>query len=305
MKNCFKTLMALAALIAATAVSAQEETPADPQKETVIVDPFSYSSGISSVARDNVRSAVLSGFSRVGRFHVVDATTDSRLSKLLENREVEDVVNTENWKTESEAAYKELGAKTLLKGQVELHKEYKKIDEKGKPVYYTDLNFTLQVFDITKGTMTGSESYKYSELSYTSYADSFNDIIKKITWEMSKFCNEYFKFETYILELGEADKKGVIADLWISGGTEMGVEKNTIFQVFAEKKLGPKVIRTLIGEIKAIEITDGASRCKIQNKKDGEDIKERFSNGEKLIVIVHKKPTSFIDGASGFLGIRK
>ncbi len=285
MKNCFKFILAAVAVSVAAGASAQE----DPQKETVIVDPFTYSSGVSTVARDNVRSAVMSGFSNVGRFYVVDALTDSRLSKLYENREVEDVVNDANWKSESEAAYKAVGAKKLVKGLVELHYEHKKPDDDGKMMYYTDINFTLQVFDIATGTMEGSKSYKYSELSYESYADSFNDAIKKVTKDMTGFCNEFFKFKTYILELGEADKKGVIKDLWIAGGTEMGIDKNTIFKVYAERKVGPKVALTPIGEVIAKEVLDGMTRCEIRNKKEGEVIKEKFSAEEKLTVILDRK----------------
>ncbi|MDE6622794.1 MAG: hypothetical protein K2K30_00130 [Alistipes sp.] len=293
MKNCFKTLLAVVALAAATGVSAQE----DPQKETVIVDPFTFSSGASAVTRDNVRSAVMTGFSNVGRFFVVDALTDSRLSKLYENREVEDAVNDANWKTESEAAYKSLGAKKLLKGSVELHYEHKKLDDKGKPVYYTDINFTLQVYNIEDGTMVGSESYKYSELSTSSYADSFNDAIRKISKDMTQFCNKHFKMESYILELGEADKKGVIKDLWISGGTEMGIANGTIFKVLAEKKVGPKVTRQAIGQVIAKEVLEGMTRCEIMNKKEGEVIKDLFSKDQKLYIELDRKRG---DGLKGF-----
>lgn len=293
MKTYFKTLLAVVALAAATGVSAQN----DPQKETVIVDPFTFSSGASSVTRDNVRSAVMTGFSNVGRFFVVDALTDSRLSKLYENREVEDAVNDANWKTESEAAYKSLGAKKLLKGSVELHYEHKKIDDKGKPVYYTDINFTLQVYNIEDGTMIGSESYKYSELSTSSYADSFNDAIRKISKDMTQFCNKHFKMESYILELGEADKKGIIKDLWISGGTEMGIANGTIFKVLAEKKVGPKVTRQPIGQVIAKEVLDGMTRCEIMNKKEGDVIKDLFSKDEKLYIELDRKRG---DGLKGF-----
>jgi len=293
MKNSFKFILAAVAMSVATGVSAQE----DPQKETVIVDPFTYSSGASAVARDNVRSAVMSGFSNVGRFFVVDALTDSRLSKLYENREVEDAVTDENWKTESEAAYKAIGAKKLLKGIVELHYEHKKVDDEGDLVYYTDINFTLQVFDIATGTMSGSESYKYSELSVSSYADAFNSVIKKITKDMTQFCNKYFKMESYILELGEADKKGVIKDLWISGGTEMGIANGTIFKVYAEKKVGPKVTRVAIGEVIAKEVLDGMTRCEIKDKKEGEVIKEKFNAEEKLYIELDRKRG---DGMKGF-----
>jgi len=292
MKNCFKFILAAVAMSVATGVSAQE----DPQKETVIVDPFTYSSGASAVARDNVRSAVMSGFSNVGRFYVVDALTDSRLSKLYEDREVEDAVTDENWKTESEVAYKAIGAKKLLKGVVELHNEHKKPNDSGEMVYYTDINFTLQIFDIATGTMSGSESYKYSELSLSSYADAFNSVINKITKDMPQFCNKYFKFETYILELGEADKKGIIKDLYIAGGTDMGIDNGTIFKVYAERKVGSKVAYTPIGEVIAKEVLDDMTRCEIKDKKEGEIIKTKFNAGEKLVVKVDRKRG---DGAKG------
>ncbi len=298
MKNCFKFILAAVAVSIAAGASAQE----DPQKETVIVDPFTYSSGASAVARDNVRSAVMSGFSNVGRFFVVDALTDSRLSKLYENREIEDVVNDANWKTESEAAYKAIGAKKLLKGLVELHYEHKKVDDEGDLVYYTDINFTLQVFDIATGTMSGSESYKYSELSVSSYADAFNSVIKKITKDMTQFCNKYFKMESYILELGEADKKGVIKDLWISGGTEMGIANGTIFKVYAEKKVGPKVTRVAIGEVIAKEVLDGMTRCEIKDKKEGEVIKEKFNAEEKLYIELDRKRGDGMKGLGRMFG---
>lgn len=298
MKNLFKSVAACAAVLCAVGASAQE----DPTKETVIIDPFTHSASVVSTARDNVRSAVISGFTDVGRFFIVDATTDARLSKLYENREIEDVVNDANWKTESEAAYKAIGAKKLLKGSVELFYEHTKLDDDGDRVYYTDINFTLQVFDITNGSMVGSESYKYSELSLSSYADSFNSAIKKITKDMTQFCNKYFKMESYILELGEADKKGNISDLWISGGTEMGISNGTIFKVMAEKKIGPKVTRVAIGEVIAKEVLDGMTRCEITDKKGGMAIKAKFNEGEKLYVELDRKRGDGIKGLGRAFG---
>ena len=298
MKNLFKSLLAIVASLHVIGAFAQE----DPSKETVIIDPFTYSSQASSTARDNVRSAVISGLTDVGRFFIVDAITDARLSKLYENREIEDVINDENWKTESEAAYKAIGAKKLLKGSVELVYEHTKVDDQGDRTYYTDINFTLQVFDITNGTMVGSESYKYSELSVSSYAESFNSAIKKISKDMTQFCNKYFKMQSYILELGEADKKGNITDLWISGGTEMGIANGTIFKVLVEKKVGPKVTRVAIGEVIAKEVLDGTTRCEITDKKEGEVIKTRFNEGETLYVELDRKRGDGLKGLGRAFG---
>ena len=104
MKNCFKTVLAAVAVLVSLGASAQD----DPSKETVIINPFTHTSAVSQAACDNIRAAVLSGFADRGRFHIVDALTDGTLSKLYADRNVEDVVNDANWKTESEAAYKAL-----------------------------------------------------------------------------------------------------------------------------------------------------------------------------------------------------
>ncbi len=293
MKNFFKSAAIIAALFAAVSVSAQE----DPSKETVIVEPFTQS-GRETIALDNLRSAVMTGFSNVGRFHVVDALTDGRLSKLFSERNYEDAITDANWQTESSNIYKSLNAKKLLKGQLELLSFYEKRNDDGEWVYYCDLNFTLQVFDITDGTMAGSESYKYHELSMTSGDDACNSAFKKVVKDMTQFCNKFFKMESYVLELGEADKKGAIADLWISGGTEMGISNGTIFKVMVEKKIGPKVTRSQIGEVVAKEVSDGVTRCAINNKAEGEVIKKAFNDGQTLYVELDRKRG---DGAKSLL----
>lgn len=284
MKNIFKSAAIIAALFASVAVSAQE----DPSKETVIVEPFTQTGG-ETIALDNLRSAVMSGFSNVGRFYVVDALTDGRLSKLFSERNYEEAITDTNWQTESAAAYKSLNAEKILKGQLELLSFYKKVDDDGDLIYYCDLNFTLQVFNINDGTMSGSESYKYHELSVTSGDDAFNSACKKVVKDMTQFCNKHFKMESYVLELGEADKKGAIADLWISGGTEMGISNGTIFKVMVEKKIGPKVTRAQIGQVIAKEVSDGVTRCDIMNKAEGAVIKQAFNDGQTLYVELDRK----------------
>lgn len=284
MKNFFKSAAIIAALFAVVSVSAQE----DPTKETVIIEPFTQTGG-ETVALDNLRSAVMSGFSNVGRFFVVDALTDGRLSKLFSERNYEEAVTDANWQTESANVYKSLNAEKILKGQLELLSFYKKVDDDGDLIYYCDLNFTLQVFNINDGTMAGSESYKYHELSVTSGDDAFNSACKKVVKDMTQFCNKHFKVESYVLELGEADKKGAIADLWISGGTEMGFSNGTIFKVMVEKKIGPKVTRSQIGQVIAKEVSDGVTRCEIMNKAEGAVIKQAFNDGQTLYIELDRK----------------
>lgn len=281
-KFYFSLVIALCAVLGAFAQN-------DPTKETVIVEPFTVNQASYADVTKNLRGAVMSGFSNVGRFFVVDALSDSRLSALFQNRKYEDVVTDQNWKTESGNAYKALNAKRLLKGQVELVKEYTKRDEEGKLWYYTDVNFTLQVFNIEDGSMVGSDSFNYSELSLSSYVDAFNDVLHKSEKDMTQFCNKFFKVESYVLDLGATDKKGNLADLWVSGGSNVGVSKGSIFLVFVDKKIGPKTTRVQIGQVVAEEVTADMTRCKVTKKEEGAAMSAAFTEGKTLYVELDRK----------------
>lgn len=292
MKNLFKTALAAVAVLVSLGASAQE----DPSKETVIINPFTRTAAVSQAACDNIRAAVLSGFADRGRFHIVDALTDGTLSKLYADRTVEDVVNDANWKTESEAAYKALGAKKVVIGQANNVSFSKfKSDIDGKMYNKAEVTYSLKVYNIADGAMIGSEDLSVTGVDVDSQDGAFNDAMKDLRKAMVRFVDNHFKFETYILELGEADKKGRVKELYISGGTEMGVAKKTRFKVYLERKIGPKVTKAEIGTIVAVEVMEGVTKCNVVTGEDA--IKDKFNNGDKLIVILDKQGTA----AGGFL----
>ncbi len=285
MKKFFKSVAVAVALVSTLGAFAQE----DPSKETVIVEPFTCIQDGYDRATQNLRGAVMSGFSNVGRFDVVDAASDARLSALFKERKYEDVVTDTNWQTESSTAYKSLNAKRLLKGQVEMFKEYTKIADDGTKYYYSDVNFTLQVFSIEDGSMVGSDSFSYHELSSASYINSFNEVLRKAEKDMVQFCNKYFKVESYVIDLGETDKKGNLVDLWVSGGSNVGVSKGSIFLVSVEKKIGPKTTRVQIGQVIAEEVTDDMTRCKVLKKEEGVAMAAAFRENKTLYVELDRK----------------
>ena len=150
------------------------------------------------------------------------------------------------------------------------------------------------IYNIADGAMIGSEDLSVSGIDADSKDGAFNDAMKDLRKGMVGFVDKHFKFETYILELGEADKKGRVKELYISGGTEMGVAKKTRFKVFLERKIGPKVTKSEIGTIVAVEVMDGVTKCQVASGEDA--IKEKFNNGDKLVVILDKQGTA----AGGF-----
>ena len=76
---------------------------------------------------------------------------------------------------------------------------------------------------------------------------------------------------------------------------EMGVAKKTRFKVYTERKIGPKVTKSEIGTLVAVEVMEGVTKCQVAAGEEA--IKEKFNSGEKLIVIVDKQGTA----AGGFL----
>ena len=167
MKNVFRTFLTAAAVFVTLGAAAQE----DPSKETVIINPFACTDAVSQAACDNMRAAVLSGFSDRGRFHIVDALTDETLSKLYADRNAEDVVNDANWKSESEAAYKALGAKKVVIGQANnVSFSTFKSDIDGKMYNKAEVTLALKVYNIIDGAMVGSETIAVTGVDASIYS---------------------------------------------------------------------------------------------------------------------------------------
>lgn len=71
---------------------------------------------------------------------------------------VEDVVNDANWKSESEAAYKALGARKVVIGQANnVSFSQFKSDIDGKMYNKAEVTYSLKVYNIADGAMIGSE----------------------------------------------------------------------------------------------------------------------------------------------------
>ena len=126
-------------------------------------------------------------------------------------------MNDANWKSESEAAYKALGARKVVIGQANnVSFSQFKSDIDGKMYNKAEVTYSLKVYNIADGAMIGSEDLSVSGIDADSKDGAFNDAMKDLRKGMVGFVDKHFKFETYILELGEADKKGRVQGSFIS-----------------------------------------------------------------------------------------
>ncbi len=261
-----------------------------PYKEVVIVDPFVESRGVEPSVCDGVRNGVMSKLSKLGNLEIVDPLVDARLSKLYVNRKIEDVINDTNWKTESEVIYKSMSATKLLRVQIDSYsvQDINALSKKsimgGIAVHIVKLNFTLSVYNIADGTLIGSESFNGRVISEMSSEPSFNKIFEKASKDMNTFFGKYFKVKTYVLELGDVDKKGVIKYFWTLGGANIGIVKGMVFQVLLEKKIGSNVIYQPIDFVVAKEVHETTARCELSNAKMSMVVRDAFGANKKIYV---------------------
>lgn len=281
MKKILKLALAFCAVATSWSVLAQDDVP-ELKKETVIIDQFTYTNAVNSAARDNIRAAALSGMVSRGRFVVVDALTSDKLAALYANRNYEDDVNDANWQAESQAAFKELGAQKLIQGQAN-NLSFSSETKDGKTTHKAQITFSLKVYNIMDGSLIGSKDIQSTGSSGKSKDAAFDSAVSSINTQMRTFVDEYFKFETAIIEMGEADKKGRIKSVYIAGGSEMGVSTGTIFNVYGERTIGGRTTRQEIGKIVAKEVMEGVTKC---NVTKGDDvIKTKFNDKEKMVVV--------------------
>ena len=283
MKNFFKSVAIAAALFTVCKVYAQTA----PIKETIIIEPFTRTQESYASATEHIRGAVISGFSNMDRFHVIDALSDTRLSALFQNRKYENGVTDKNWIAERSTTYKSLNAKKVLQCQVDTIKEYTKVDKEGDKIYYVEAKISIKVLRATNDWVVVLKSLYYHGFSYTSYSAAFKTILYKAESGVKEFCNRHI-FESYVLDLGSTKKEGQPIDLWISGGEDVGIQKGTTFLVKVEKKIGPKMARIDIGNVVAEEVTSNTTRCKIRNKEESVAIATAFKKG--ITLYIEQKP---------------
>lgn len=261
MKKIF-SIVALMMLCAAN-VFAQ-----DNDKKAVCVDNFSYASGIGTNWVTNLRNVVIEGLIATGRVDVLDIKTLSDLPDKEEER-----LNQ----------LREKGVQVLIKGH------YNSLDCKaktkdGKTKYETASDFTLTLIDLETGATTATQTIKNTWYSGSTEEESITKAIQEATDDMKKFVDNNFKMEAVIKALDQVDPKKGVKSVYISVGSDAGIQPGQMFDVFQEIEIAGEKATKQIGTAKAKEVVNARmTLCTIS--KGGVEIKEAFDNGVKLTVV--------------------
>lgn len=246
--------------------SAQDEL------KSLFVEKFVNNSQTNDITVQNLRQEIMSGITNSGRVTVVDESTLAGTDIPTSKRDRLKFLG-------------EKGFNFVLEGTLNSILQQKSISKDKQTTYYEAvINYTLTLTDVESGTVKSSDTYKDSWSTGGTADEAVLKAIEKAGDRMKKYVNDNFKVEAIIKALDDIDqKKNAVKTCYVSTGSDMGIEKGQIFEVFANLEVAGEPIRKKIAEIKADEVMSGTmTHCSV--KSGGAEIKRYFD--EKIVLTV-------------------
>ena len=248
-------------LFAASTLFAQSS-----EKTNVCVDQFTYSTNIGTNWVEHLRNCIIEGLTQQSRLNMIDIKTFGELP------------SAENDKF---AKLSEGGVEIVVKGHF-TSLDVKSVTKDGKVTYETEINYTLKVVDAQSGQITATQNFKHSGSAETK-EKSITDSFTLSADDMKRFVNQNFKITGIVKTLDQVDNKKGAKTLYITAGSNAGVESGQPFEVFQEVEMAGEMISKKIGEIKVKDVLSGTlSLCNVN--KGGKEIQKAFESGVKLTV---------------------
>lgn len=254
MKKLIFSLFAL--ILGVSAVSA---------RESLLVNKFSYGSGVGENFSHALRNKIMEGIADRGRVKVLDSATD-------------DGVEADN----------------LLDGQVVSITYVKSSDSKGA-TYTAKVSYQLKVTRRADNEIISNKTFEASSptflSTYRTQTDAANAAIDYASNQMKDWVDEVFKSVGKIIEVAEV-KKDEAKTVYISIGTEEGIQKGQKLDVKVEKTIAGRAVSKVIGEVK-VEAVEGAdiSLCKVT--KNGKAIQAAMAENPDAVTVVTKVNGNF------------
>lgn len=256
-----KLFMMTAMLFAVCAASAQD-------KMSLCVDNFTNNTSYNEITVKNLRNEIVAGITATGRLTMVDVNTLGELPTAMNERV---------------KVIGEKGINYILTGTLNSIEE-KTSQSDNKTKYQAEINFTLTVIDAETGANVASETMKESWYSGETRDEAILKAIEEAKGKMKKFVDNNFKLEATVKALDQVDDKKGAKTVYVTIGSDAGVQKGQIFEVFAEVNVAGENVRKKIGELKAKEVMSGTmTLCDVKN--GGKEIKAAFENGTKMSVV--------------------
>ena len=288
------------------------------KKAVLGVEAVTYSSDFSKEEAETIRNLIINAVQNTGRVIVADhnSTTDSALKAESERRKQESAMDAN-----TVADMVSLNANSLMTIHLdhllvtkEIYEdtEYVKVGDKTEkrvkgryPYLKATLAYTVKITDCANGAVQFQETFTASDGSYSIYnnAPTYSDPDAARAGVIRKSVNEdsfkliilnTFRAQGKILQVDKGDAKKA-KTVYVSLGSEDGVEAKQILEVYNEIDIAGEVSRKLCGELEVEEVL-GASRCLAKVKKGGDTIQQVLAIGGNLPVQTREVKQKFFGG---------
>lgn len=267
-----KIIIALAVAVIALNANAQDSA----SKHSVAVDEVTTNSNISKAWIESLRAEIMEGLLGTGRVEVLDVTT-------AEGFPSEDA---------SQISYlAEKNAETFLKCQFNSITTTKKKDDKGNVSWTTKANYTLTLIDVATGGTKITNSYEEFGYSTDSEELSIKSAVGDASNRMSKFVEEAFPLAATIKALDKVHPKKGVETVYITVGSNAGVQPGQPFEVFVETDIAGDIITKKIEKVtvKVKEVVAPNLSLATVSGKGAVELQTAFENGEKVTVVSRPK----------------
>ena len=269
------------------------------QKSVVIIDYFTNTASVDKSDASMLRSKVIDGINAINRVNLIDVESEATLALEASRRNSEMALED---KTARAGVMKTLGANYAIYGSVsKMDADYKTSDSGS--YYVGNIAYSLTVINLENGTVLGTKSFTYTGLTGntgSSRNEAIVSTLNRVKQSMDNFVNEYFKLSGTIVEMKEANKKGDQAkSVYISLGSDSGMAKGQLLEVFEVKMIAGKEAEINVGNLKVDEVVAcDLSDCSVT--KGGKGIMTAFKAGNELRIKTRKDSgfTSFLNGVA-------
>ena len=258
--------------IVATMLVMTLSTMAQDDKPNVVVAEFQNKSNAGQVACNNLRQEIVSGLIGTDRLTVVEQSTLGDMPKAKDKLMV--------FLNDMEIQY-------YLEGTLN-SVDAKSSTSNGKTEYEATINYTLTLIETETGITKTSETFKDSYLVGKTTDEAILKAIEEAKKRIKRFVDNNFKVEAFIKALDEVDAKKGVKSCYISVGSDAGISKGQIFEVFIKTEVAGEMINKKVGEIRVEEVLSGTlSKCVVKN--GGVDMKRNFDAQVKMTVLTRAK----------------
>lgn len=256
------------------------------QKKVLLIDYFT-SGNVNQAYAKMLRDAVIAGIQNTNRLSVVDVEMEPTLQLEEGRRQDERAMGDPVARNQ---VMQMLGATYALTGNITRMEGVRMQLNDGSYYYDGQIAFDLKVVNVADGSVKVSKSFSYAGLNAKTGQTPNEAVINTtdyIKMSMQRFVNQNFKIENRILSIEKVNKKGA-ETVYVDCGTDLGIAKGQLFDVFIEKEISGRKSRQNIGTLKAIEVQgEDLTLCRVT--KGGDAIQEANLEMQELIVVSGKK----------------